>query len=311
MPPLSCRIAFYSHDTMGLGHMRRNLLLAQALKHSRLQAVVLMIAGAREASLVTGAAGVDCVALPSLQKDGQGQYHPRHLDVPLPELLALRAKTACAALEAFDPDVLIVDNVPRGAVRELDPVLESLRARHRTRLVLGLVGGGRAGAALAGAFVEAELPPDTNGLLVTGPCMPVGVRRRLMRSVASNPRRRVVSFVHEPTRLVRRADRVVAMGGYNTVYEILSFEKPALIVPRVTPRQDQLIRAERLRALGLVDVLHPEGFIAAALSAWLACARAPVRPARERIDFNGLSRVPQLLEELLGSRPPLGPRRRG
>ena len=118
--------------------MRRNLLLAQALKHSRLQAVVLMIAGAREASLVTGAAGVDCVALPSLQKDGQGQYHPRHLDVPLPELLALRAKTACAALEAFDPDVLIVDNVPRGAVRELDPVLESLRARHRTRLVLGL-----------------------------------------------------------------------------------------------------------------------------------------------------------------------------
>src|SRR6059036_814415 len=138
MPTMSCRVAFYSHDTMGLGHMRRNLLLAQALKHSRLQAVVLMIAGAREASLVTGAAGVDCVALPSLRKDGQGQYHPRHLEVSLPELLALRAKTACAALEAFEPDVLIVDNVPRGAVRELDPVLESLRAKHRTRLVLGL-----------------------------------------------------------------------------------------------------------------------------------------------------------------------------
>ncbi len=118
---MSCRVAFYSHDTMGLGHMRRNLLLAQALKHSRLQAVVLMIAGAREASLVTAAAGVDCVALPSLRKDRQGQYHPRHLEVPLPELLALRAKTAGAALEAFDPDVLIVDNVPRGAVRALGP----------------------------------------------------------------------------------------------------------------------------------------------------------------------------------------------
>src|SRR2546422_7780406 len=47
------RVALYSHDTMGLGHMRRNLLLAQALRHSRLQAVVLMIAGAREASLLT------------------------------------------------------------------------------------------------------------------------------------------------------------------------------------------------------------------------------------------------------------------
>jgi len=382
--------------------MRRNLLLAQALKHSRLQAVVLMIAGAREASLVTATAGVDCVALPSLHKDTTGQYHPRHLEVPLSELLALRAKTACAALEAFDPDVLIVDNVPRGALRELDPVLESLRATRRTRLVLGLrdvlddpvtlqrewsraqnqeavrryydavwvygdpavydpvreytfapdvaakvrytgyldqrarfefgrgngkdpaavrglppgrlalclVGGGQDGAELAKAFVEAELPPDTNGLLVTGPCMPAGVRGRLIRSVASNPYRRVVSFVHEPTRLVRRADRVVAMGGYNTVYEVLSFEKPALIVPRVTPRQEQLIRAERLQALGLVDVLHPEALSAAALSTWLARGRAPVRSARECLDFNGLSRVPQLLEELLGTRPPLGPRRR-
>src|SRR3989442_5197625 len=123
---------------MGLGHMRRNLLLAQALRHSRLQAVVLMIAGAREASLLTSTAGVDCVALPSLWKDGGGQYHPRHLAVSLEELLALRASTAGAALEAFAPDVLIVDTVPRGALRELDPVLESLRARGRTRLVLGL-----------------------------------------------------------------------------------------------------------------------------------------------------------------------------
>ena len=59
MPSLSCRVALYSHDTMGLGHMRRNLLLAQALKRSPLQAVVLMIAGAREAALLTSAAGVD------------------------------------------------------------------------------------------------------------------------------------------------------------------------------------------------------------------------------------------------------------
>src|SRR5256712_6167182 len=132
------RVALYSHDTMGLGHMRRNLLLAQALRHSRLQAVVLMIAGAREASLLTTTAGVDCVALPSLWKDGGGQYHPRHLAVSLEELLALRARTAGAALEAFAPDVLIVDNVPRGALRELDPVLESLRTRGRTRLLLGL-----------------------------------------------------------------------------------------------------------------------------------------------------------------------------
>src|SRR5947209_19672722 len=101
---------------MGLGHMRRNLLLAQALRHSRLQAVVLMIAGAREASLLTSTAGVDCVALPSLWKDGGGQYHPRHLAVSLEELLALLARTAVAELEAFSQDVRIVDIAPRAPI---------------------------------------------------------------------------------------------------------------------------------------------------------------------------------------------------
>src|SRR5437773_610967 len=303
---------------MGLGHMRRNLLLAQALRHSRLQAVVLMIAGAREASLLTSTAGVDCVALPSLWKDGGGQYHPRHLAVSLEELLALRGRTAGAALEAFAPDVAAklrytgyLDQRARlefGRRSVKDPV--TALGWPGGRLALCLVGGGQDGAELAEAFVATDLPPDTNGLLVTGPCMPAGVRRRLVRSVASDPCRRVVSFAHEPTRLVRRADRVVAMGGYNTVYEVLSFDKPALIVPRVKPRREQLIRAERLQALGLVDVLHPEALSAGALSTWLARERVPVRPARERIDFNGLSRVPQLLEELLGIRPPLRPRRR-
>src|SRR5262249_57656689 len=35
-------------------------------------------------------------------------------------------------------DVLIVDKVPRGALRELDAALDCLRARGRTRCVLGL-----------------------------------------------------------------------------------------------------------------------------------------------------------------------------
>jgi len=397
-----CRVAFYSHDTMGLGHMRRNLLLAQALQRSPLHAVVLMIAGAREASLLTAAAGVDCVALPSLRKDEQGQYHPRHLEVSLADLLALRAKTASAALEAFAPDVLIVDTVPRGALRELDPVLESLRGSTRVvlglrdvlddpvtlrgewaraeseeavrryydavwvygdpavydpvreygfapdvvakarytgyldqrvrltfggdeddgkdpiaalglspgRLALCLVGGGQDGAALAQAFEGAELPPDTNGVLITGPYMPDPVRRRLARRAEQRPGRRVVSFMSEPARLLRAADHVVAMGGYNTVCEVLSFGKPALIVPRVKPRREQLIRAERLQALGLLDVLHPEDLSPAALTHWLARGRTPVRPAWQHIDFNGLSRVPRLLEDLLGFRPLRSARRR-
>jgi predicted glycosyltransferase len=123
---------------MGLGHMRRNLLIAQTLATSPWQAVILMIAGAGEASVFEMPPGVDCLTLPALRKGLDGEYRSRRLDVSLQELIALRAKTIRAALEEFEPDVLIVDNVPRGAVGELDPSLEYLRARRNTRCVLGL-----------------------------------------------------------------------------------------------------------------------------------------------------------------------------
>jgi predicted glycosyltransferase len=55
---------------------------------------------------------------------------------------------------------------------------------------------------------------------------------------------------------MNRASAVVAMGGYNTFCEILSLDKPALIVPRARPRLEQTIRARRAAELGLVRVLE-------------------------------------------------------
>src|SRR5918992_6003403 len=103
------RIALYSHDTMGLGHLRRNLLVAQTLCASSLNAVVLMIAGAREAAAFAMPAGVDCLTLPALSKNGSGEYGTRHMPIALQELVTLRAGAIQGALEAFQPDVLIVD----------------------------------------------------------------------------------------------------------------------------------------------------------------------------------------------------------
>ncbi len=57
--------------------------------------------------------------------------------------------------------------------------------------------------------------------------------------------------------LMARAAGVVAMGGYNTFCEILSFDKPALIVPRTRPRREQYIRAARAQELGLVAHAAP------------------------------------------------------
>jgi predicted glycosyltransferase len=380
------RVALYSHDTMGIGHVRRNLLIGQALAAAPLSASVLLVAGAREAGLFALPPGVDCVTVPALYKGADGRYQPRSLGLSLAELIDLRGRAIAAALRAFAPDVLIVDKEPRGALGELEPALEALRGR--ARCVLGLrdvldepatvrrewasagneaavrehydavwvygdpavydvvrecrlgaavrskatytgylnpglrvrdqhvgdegspppgpfvlctVGGGQDGARLAEAFARAELPGGTGGVIVAGPHMPAEARERLRRLAADRPRLRVMDFAPEPCRLLRRADRVVAMGGYNTVCEALAFGRPALVVPRVTPRREQLIRAERLRELGLLDFVHPDELSPAAVSRWLAAV--PPRP-RARVDLGGTERLPGLVSELLGRRKP-------
>ena len=57
---------------------------------------------------------------------------------------------------------------------------------------------------------------------------------------------------------MQRAAGVVAMGGYNTFCEILSFDKKAIIVPRTKPRLEQFIRARAARNLGLIEMLDAD-----------------------------------------------------
>jgi predicted glycosyltransferase len=133
------RIAFYSHDTMGLGHVRRNLLLAEALTSRDPSTTVLVISGVHVGGAFRMPPNVDCITLPAFAKnDEDGAYGSRHLGVPLTRLTHLRTRTTRAALLAFDPDLVVVDNVPRGAMGEAEPALAALKSRGRARLVLGL-----------------------------------------------------------------------------------------------------------------------------------------------------------------------------
>jgi predicted glycosyltransferase/glutathione synthase/RimK-type ligase-like ATP-grasp enzyme len=168
-------------------------------------------------------------------------------------------------------------------------------------LVLCVVGGGHDGGALAEAFLESDLPPHTTGVLVTGPLMPGEQRQDVHERAQARSGFQVLEFVPDPTPLMERADRIIAMGGYNTICEVLSFEKHALIVPRVKPEPEQWIRAERLRDLGLVEVLHPDQLDPAALTEWLARDLGPPPASRSRVDLGGLTRIPGLLAEVLGA----------
>jgi predicted glycosyltransferase len=107
-----------------------------------------------------------------------------------------------------------------------------------------------------------------------------------------------------------RSVGVVAMGGYNTFCEILSFDKPALILPRTRPRMEQFIRAERARELGLVRVLHQDGPHDARTIA-TALRDLPQQPPPSAVVvpglLDGLPNVDRLVVRLLarGRRPQL------
>ena len=66
------RIALYSHDTMGLGHIRRNTLLAQTLIRPPLSADVLLVSGIRESGAFPLPRGIDSITLPAYQKQPDG-----------------------------------------------------------------------------------------------------------------------------------------------------------------------------------------------------------------------------------------------
>jgi len=132
------RIVLYSHDTLGYGHLRRNILLSQALRQCAASPDILLIAGMREAGAFALPEGVDAVCLPAYAKNSDGSYAARDLGASLNSLQKLRAATIKSAVDAFAPDLMIVDNVPRGAQFELDPTLKALRKKGRTRMILGL-----------------------------------------------------------------------------------------------------------------------------------------------------------------------------
>jgi len=92
---------------------------------------------------------------------------------------------------------------------------------------------------------------------------------------------------------------VVAMGGYNTFCEILSFDKPAVIVPRCRPRLEQLIRAARAADLGLMRMLSDDcGRDPARMAAALRALPAQPPPSQVVVPglLEGLENINRLVE---------------
>jgi predicted glycosyltransferase len=131
------RILMYSHDTFGLGHLRRCRAIAHALVGRFKGIHVLIISGSQIAGAFDFKARVDFVKIPSVIKLYNGEYTSigRHIDIQ--ETLDWRRDIILATAASFDPDLFIVDKEPLGLKGELLPTLAMLKDRG-CRLVAGL-----------------------------------------------------------------------------------------------------------------------------------------------------------------------------
>jgi predicted glycosyltransferase len=138
--------------------------------------------------------------------------------------------------------------------------------------------------------------PDKFKGSLTAPEVAAAVARGL---TAGRPDVEVSRMVPGLDTVLDSACAVVTMGGYNAVCESMARGLPTLVVPRVTPRREQQIRAHALARLGAVDVLDPDQATAQAIGSWLrgAVHRVPQRPVD--LDLRGLDRVQQHARRLL------------
>lgn len=158
------------------------------------------------------------------------------------------------------------------------------------------VGGGSDGHALARAALAAPVPEGLGHLVVAGPQMPPQELMDLQRH--AGPGVTVVPAVDDIVFHIRHAAAVIAMGGYNTVCEIMSTNVPALIVPRIQSRAEQRIRASSLAKAGFLDQHEIGTLTPEFLADWLA-TRLGTTVDRRQVVLDGLIRVPQLAAELL------------
>jgi predicted glycosyltransferase len=339
-------VLIYSHDSFGLGHLRRCRAIAHSLVDADPAISVLILSGSPIIGSFDFRSRVDFVRVPGVIKLRNGEYVSLNLHIDIEETLAMRSSILRHTADIFDPDLLIVDKEPLGLRGEVRDTLDLLQ-RRGTALILGLrdvmddpealesewerkhavpalaeyydeiwvYGLPQICDPLAGLAVpmsarqrmtytgylrrsaaEPQVSPEIQGiiesefllvtpggggdgeglihlvlsayeydralplpaLLVFGPFMLPEQRAVFASRAARLENVHAITFNARLESLMARATGVVAMGGYNTFCEILSFDKRALIVPRTAPRLEQYIRAQRAAELGLLTMLSEQ-----------------------------------------------------
>lgn len=191
----------------------------------------------------------------------------------------------------------VVDDVP-----DTKAAAPSARARP---MVLATVGGGEDGTQVLRTLLQAARHAPWGVVAVTGPHATPAARAEL-EPLARVAGASLVRSCRDLGRKLDAVDAVVCMGGYNSLTEVLAAAVPAVCVPRVTPRTEQLIRAHAFADRGLLRVLEPTRLDADRLRSNVDAALATNRAAlaeriRRCVDLGGAGRAAGLLLELAAS----------
>ncbi len=386
------RLMVYSHDTFGLGNIRRMLAICHHLHATLDDLSILIVSGSPMLQSFRVAKGIDYIKLPCLKRAETGELGVKFLPMEADEVIRLRRELLLSTMVSYRPDVVLVDKKPDGLAGELEPALRHVRcslpetrvclvlrdildapektaaewrergynnvlhwyydqilvlgsqnvfdvcaeyglppaisrkvmycgyvARHeaieapekvRARLgmgpdealVLATAGGGEDGFTVmqrsleAARLMQAKRPVQM--IVVAGPELAAEQRRRLSATAAGMPRARVVEFLPDMLSHMHAADVVISMGGYNTVCELATLHKRAIVAPRSEPVQEQAMRMERMAGMGPFVALTPETLNAQQLAeAVLAQLEATDRALRSEwsLDMGALPRIARLI----------------
>ena len=110
----AARVLIYSHDSFGLGHLRRCRTIAHALVEERNDVSVLILSGSPIIGSFDFKTRVDFVRVPGVIKLRNGEYSALSLDMDIAEVVALRSSIIEHTAKVFAPDLFIVDKEPVG-----------------------------------------------------------------------------------------------------------------------------------------------------------------------------------------------------